>query len=165
VTFFMVIHDFSEALSLADRAAVINNGRIVQVDSVQNIFRRPATSFVAGFVGMKNIFAVEYRGTAAVIAGKLSIETGRSHNRSRGYIAVRPEDIVISRTPLTSSMRNSLAATVTDVFDQGFFTDVELDIGGTAFSALITKGSLVELDIRPGVRVYASFKATALHNL
>ncbi len=163
VTFLMVTHDFTEALSLAERAAVIHQGRIEQVDSVQDIFYKPRTGFVADFVGMKNVLPVSYEGTKARI-GKLRIEMGRHPDRDQGYIAIRPEDIVLSLEPLSSSMRNCFRTRIVDVVDRGFFYEVDVDSGEAVFKSLITKGALTELDIRAGRDIYASFKATAIHS-
>ncbi|WP_137130995.1 ABC transporter ATP-binding protein [Rhizobium sp. FY34] len=55
ITFIFVTHDQSEALSMADRVAVFNNGRIVQAASPQEIYSRPKTRFVADFVGSSNV--------------------------------------------------------------------------------------------------------------
>jgi molybdate/tungstate transport system ATP-binding protein len=52
-TFLMVTHDFAEALSLADRCAVMNDGVIEQIGTMEDIFQRPESIFVADFVGMK----------------------------------------------------------------------------------------------------------------
>ncbi len=55
ITFIYVTHDQGEALAMSDRVAVFNLGRIEQVDTPSNIYERPATSFVAGFVGISNV--------------------------------------------------------------------------------------------------------------
>ncbi|WP_321816409.1 MULTISPECIES: ABC transporter ATP-binding protein [unclassified Paraburkholderia] len=57
VTFVYVTHDQGEALSMSDRVAVFNQGRIEQVDTPRNLYTRPATSFVADFVGTSNVIA------------------------------------------------------------------------------------------------------------
>lgn len=59
ITFIFVTHDQSEALSMSDRVAVINNGRIEQVDAPQDLYLHPKTAFVAGFVGTANVFEAE----------------------------------------------------------------------------------------------------------
>ncbi len=56
ITFIFVTHDQSEALSMSDRVAVFNNGRIEQVDAPQDLYLHPRTAFVAGFVGTANVF-------------------------------------------------------------------------------------------------------------
>ena len=59
VTFVFVTHDQSEALSMSTRVAVFNNGRVEQVGSPSDVYERPTTSFVAGFVGTANLIDVE----------------------------------------------------------------------------------------------------------
>jgi molybdate/tungstate transport system ATP-binding protein len=162
-TFLMVTHDFAEALSLAGRAAVMNNGRIEQMGEIEDIFKRPNSAFVADFVGMKNLFHAEFRGTKAAV-GHLEIELGIEPINGHGYIAIRPEDIVISRRRFSSSMRNSFPAVVTAIIDQGFYYEVRMQSGEVSFRSLITKSSLIELELRETMDVFISFKATAIHS-
>ncbi len=163
VTFLMVTHDFAEALSLADRAAVMNNGIIEQTGSMEDIFQRPDSTFVADFVGMKNLFAAQFHDTKAII-DNIEIELGRKPANSHGYIAIRPEDIVLSKEKLASSMRNSFKSNVTGVSDKGLYYEVDLMVKKVTFKSLITKSSLFELGIREGIEVLLSFKSTAVHN-
>ena len=161
-TFLMVTHDFSEALSLADRAAVMDGGRIKQVGGMKQIFQRPESTFVADFVGMKNLFTASFHDTKAAING-LEVELGRSPDNGHGYIAIRPEDVVLSRTELHSSMRNSFRGRVTDVTDQGLYYEVSVTIEAVTFKSLITKSALFDLEVSEGSETYLSFKATAIH--
>jgi molybdate/tungstate transport system ATP-binding protein len=163
ITFVMVTHDFAEALSLAERAAVMNDGRIEQIGEVEDIFKRPNSAFVADFVGMKNLFRTEFRETRAFVSS-LEIELGVTPINSHGYIAIRPEDIVISRHRFSSSMRNSFPAVVTVVIDQGFYYEVHVQSGEVTFKSLITKSSLIELELRETADVFISFKVAAVHS-
>ncbi len=163
VTFLMVTHDFADALSLAGRAAVMNDGMIEQTSSMDDIFQRPDSKFVADFVGMKNLFSVKFDGTRAAI-DDLKIELGRTPVNSHGYIAIRPEDIVLSKEAFSSSMRNSFRGTVSGVFDRGFYYEIQVRVGETIFKSLITKRSLFELGIQEGIDAFISFKSTAIHN-
>jgi len=162
VTFLMVTHDFSEALSLADRAAVMDKGTIKQVGRMKEIFQKPESTFVADFVGMKNLFAASFHDTKATIDG-LEVDLGRSPDNSHGYIAIRPEDIVLSTEKLSSSMRNSFRGKVTDVTDQGLYYEVSITVEGVIFKSLITKSALFDLDMVEGSDICLSFKATAIH--
>lgn len=162
ITFLMVTHDFAEALSLADRAAIMNQGRIEQTGCIQDIFSHPESRFVADFVGMKNIFPARFGNTDAQI-GDLTFELASQPLNNTGYLALRPEDIIISNTPLNSSMRNMFKGTVQRIIDQGFSYEVDVLAGGVLFRSLLTKSSLLELEIRQGRDVYVSFKATAIH--
>ncbi|GAJ24050.1 unnamed protein product, partial [marine sediment metagenome] len=94
----------------------------------------------------------------------LEIELGRTPVNSHGYIAIRPEDIVLSKEAFSSSMRNSFRGTVSGVFDRGFYYEVHVRVGEVNFKSLITKRSLFELGVQEGVEAYISFKSTAIHN-
>jgi putative spermidine/putrescine transport system ATP-binding protein len=78
ITFIYVTHDQEEALAMSDRLAVFNRGRIEQVGSPASVYERPATQFVAGFVGMSNLLRGD---VAAAIVGE------------PGTFTVRPEKI------------------------------------------------------------------------
>lgn len=81
ITFVFVTHDQSEALSMSDRVAVFNNGRIEQVDTPRVLYNQPATEFVARFVGTANVLSGE---TCNTITGKT------------GSFALRPEYIQLN---------------------------------------------------------------------
>jgi molybdate/tungstate transport system ATP-binding protein len=163
ITFVMVTHDFAEALSLAGRAAVMNDGRIEQMGEIEDIFKRPSSAFVADFVGMKNLFRAEFKETTALVSS-LEIELGVMQAKGHGYIAIRPEDIVLSREAVSSSMRNSFAGSVSAVIDQGFYYEVHVRSGEVTFKSLITKSSLIELELQETMDIFISFKATAIHS-
>ncbi len=162
VTILMVTHDFSEALALGGRGAVMNRGRIEQTGSLEDLFQRPRSTRVADFVGMKNLFAVTFRGETADVDG-LSIQLGRRHQEQHGYVAIRPEDIVLSSTPLQSSMRNCFSGTITQIISQGFYYEVHVAVDKVSFCALVTKGALVEMELREGKEILLFFKSTAVH--
>ncbi|HEX2772603.1 MAG TPA: ABC transporter ATP-binding protein [Micromonosporaceae bacterium] len=84
ITFVFVTHDQQEALTMSDRIAVFNNGRIEQVGGPAEVYERPATPFVAGFVGTSNLLA----GAAALAV------LGRD-----GVYSVRPEKIRLDGPP------------------------------------------------------------------
>lgn len=115
------------------------------------------------FMYHPNIFSVEYENTAA-LTGDLEIETGKEWPENHGYIAIRPEEIVLSRSPFASSMRNSFQGKVESVSDKGFFYEVGVRVGKIFFTSLITKKSLYELRVHEGTEVYLAFKATAIHS-
>ncbi len=114
ITFVFVTHDQGEALSMADRVAVFNEGRIVQVGSPEDIYYRPEVPFVANFVGSSN-----------VLPGAL---TGLS-----GMAALRPEAVRIGDA--------GVPATVTAVSFLGAATRVTLDAQGTRVTALLPKAA------------------------
>jgi putative spermidine/putrescine transport system ATP-binding protein len=118
ITFIFVTHDQEEALTMSDRLAVFNHGKIEQIGTPAEVYERPSTGFVAGFVGVSNLIS-------GITAERL---TGSGETFS-----VRPEKIrmVQPDTP-TSNDSFSAVGTVRDVVYLGMHTRylVELDIGG-----------------------------------
>ncbi|WP_202794445.1 ABC transporter ATP-binding protein, partial [Escherichia coli] len=110
ITFIFVTHDQGEALSMSDRVAVFNNGRIEQVDSPRDLYMRPRTPFVAGFVGTSNVFD-------ALMADKLCGMTGS--------FALRPEHI---RFNIPGEVQAN--GTIQAVQYQGAATRFELRLNG-----------------------------------
>lgn len=164
VTFLMVTHNFAEAIALAVRGAVMNNGRIEQVGAIGDIFQRPASTFVAEFVGMKNLFPARFGGTKALI-GNLEVESGRALPNGEGYIAIRPEEIILSNEGFATSTKNQFIGEVVGIFDQGLYCEVYVLSGTVTFKSLVTKRSLFEMGISEGLKLFLSFESTAVHTL
>ncbi len=89
ITFIFVTHDQGEALSMSDRVAVFNNGRIEQVDSPHDLYLRPKTAFVAGFVGTANVFTSEISQRLCGLSGAWSLRPEHIHLNSGGDIQVQ----------------------------------------------------------------------------
>lgn len=118
ITFVYVTHDQEEALSMSDRLAVFNDGRIEQIGNPEDVYEHPATSFVAGFVGVSNILP------AAVAAGLIG--------ESRPF-SVRPEKIRFADGELAASNEwLSVMGEVLDIQYHGANTryQVTLESGG-----------------------------------
>jgi putative spermidine/putrescine transport system ATP-binding protein len=118
ITFVFVTHDQDEALTMSDRIAVFNDGRIVQVAPPAELYEHPATAFVAGFVGTSNLLEPE---AAQAILGR------------EGRFTVRPEKIRLVDLDATSGPGESTATgLVVDVAYLGSDTRyvVALDAGG-----------------------------------
>jgi len=118
ITFVYVTHDQEEALTMSDRLAVFNHGRTEQVGSPAEVYERPATTFVAGFIGVSNVL----EGSAA------SDITGDPHP-----FTIRPEKIaIVGRDAPTYEDRCTATGRVREVVYLGAVTRyiVELDVGG-----------------------------------
>jgi spermidine/putrescine ABC transporter ATP-binding subunit len=99
ITFVVVTHDQEEALTMADRIAVMRDGRVEQVDTPDGLYERPATRFVARFLGEANLFAGRVSGEAI---GPWRVEATRLRERGLGegddaLVVVRPERMRIGR--------------------------------------------------------------------
>ncbi len=101
ITFIYVTHDQEEALTMSDRIAVMNHGRIEQVGDPEQIYDKPATDFVAGFIGVSNLMPGTVRESGA--NGEVELDTGVTvKTRVEGFSAgercqavVRPEKLAI----------------------------------------------------------------------
>jgi putative spermidine/putrescine transport system ATP-binding protein len=105
ITFVFVTHDQGEALSMADRIAVFNEGRIMQVGAPQDIYRRPRSRFVANFVGSSNILPPEFLRTRRIPGAWASLRP----EDVKLVITGGSEAVIIGRSYLGGSIRLALA--------------------------------------------------------
>lgn len=160
-TVLHITHDFSEAFSLADRVAVMKNGEIVQMGIPSEIFRRPKTAFVANFVGMKNIFKGEITGN------KVTLESGAvfgviTTKRGAVTIAIRPEDIIVSRKPFVAGGLNKFHGRVISLQDKGALCKLTIDVG-VLLTCLVLTSQVVEDAIKRGDTLPVAFKKSVVH--
>jgi tungstate transport system ATP-binding protein len=167
ITVIMATHDMAQGQRLADRISVLVNGEIVQSGGAREIFTSPRNREVAEFVGMENIIdgvVISSEGEmAAVDANGTIIEAVADYNIGEEVsVCIRPEDITVALSRLSSSARNSLAGTVTLTVFSGPLCRVEIDCG-FPLVALVTRKSAEEMGLKKGTRVYATFKAVSIH--
>jgi len=162
ITFLMVTHDFAEALFLADQAAVINEGQIEQFGKTAEVFQRPRTPFVAGFVGMKNVFEATFQGDKALFGG-LEIDLRRPPDGEKGFIAIRPEDVVLSRESFLHEESLSFRGEILRVVDNGPYYDVFVKVKDRVFQAFTTKSALMEMPLGDGGGVFLNMKRASFH--
>ncbi len=166
LTFLMVTHDFAEALYLAQRVAVIQGGRIRQVGHTHDVFRRPATPEVAAFLGMRNVFAAHFENGAAHFLGltcPLAPDLpGHDGPPRDGHLALRPEDIAVTRTP-PGNGATAFHGHVEHLLNLGFQFEVTVRAGQAAFIAFVTQRDLLDMNLREGDPVTASFDPTRAH--
>lgn len=166
VSFLHVTHDQMEAFSLADRIAIMREGKIVQVGDPNEVLSNPADEHVARFLGYENVFRASLvkceRGISEVnVNGVLIKLNGRLENDAI-TIAIRPEDIVITlEVPTISLDWNFFEGTVKQYTNLGSVVEVTVD-AGLVLKALIGKRSFLELNLSEGKRVYVGFKATSV---
>ena len=121
ITFIYVTHDQGEALSMSDRVAVFNDGRIEQIGTPAEIYEHPATAFVAGFVGASNVVdaatAGRLCGRARAVLAAAGEASGSSHQAQRApRCGGRPQrrghrgQRAVSSAPARGSRSRSMAA-------------------------------------------------------
>jgi putative spermidine/putrescine transport system ATP-binding protein len=150
ITFIFVTHDQGEALSMSDRLAVFNEGRIEQVGTPREVYERPATRFAAEFVGDSNI--VELRGRAAAGAPE-------------GLFSVRPEKVRVNLAePEIDASVIRVAGVISDVQFHGASVRyvVALEDGR---SMIALAGNRSAGDVATGADVWLTWRAADMHPL
>jgi multiple sugar transport system ATP-binding protein len=138
VTSIFVTHDQEEAMSISDRIAVMNQGRVEQFDTPEEIYARPANRYVAGFIGSPRMDLAE--GLIIEVGSELACRIGSDilnlpDDRSRFTpgriveIGARPEHVQLGEGPITASVRH--------VQSVGPATHVALDWQGTTLTAAV----------------------------
>jgi spermidine/putrescine ABC transporter ATP-binding subunit len=162
-TFVHVTHDQEEALALSDRLAVMDGGRVAQVGTPEEVYERPATAFVARFLGDANVLPGVVRaseGGAATIDldGGAAIQVWGAAGRAAGArvgVVVRPERIDLARDRGRDDARGALTGTVEDVTFAGADVRVVARLrGGT----LLTVRRPADVAPRPVVGDVARFR-------
>ncbi len=135
ITFVYVTHDQEEALTMSDRIAIMDRGRVEQIGAPEEVYDHPATTFVAGFIGVSNLMP------ATVVApGRVRLELGSGTNGDtgdlgvgeRGYAVVRPEKLHVARAdePATAGDLPHVTGVVASSLYLGTATQLGVDIGG-----------------------------------
>ena len=165
ITIVHVTHDFEEAVALGERIAVLNEGRMMQTGTPEEIFRKPNSEFVAHFAMARNIFAGEVRdgsdGYSTFITEDMELAVA-TELRGKLHASIRPEDILVSAEPLSSSARNSFRGTVTRISDTGSTLYLTISIPPNLV-CLVTRRSFEDMNLGEGKEVYVTFKAAAVH--
>lgn len=130
ITFIFVTHDQGEALSMSDRVAVFNHGRIEQLGTPRDLYDAPQTEFVARFVGSANVLLGEW----------LGLEAGRKY-------ALRPERVAIS-----SGAGEGLHGRLLDRHFMGSQTRYDVDVRGTRVSAITSGVESLEIGSEVSLR-------------
>jgi spermidine/putrescine transport system ATP-binding protein len=141
MTFIYVTHDQEEALTMSNRIAVMNHGRIEQLGDVADVYHRPRTAFVAAFLGHANLLparvvARDATSTRIALADATILITSTDAPVDDLLASIRPEKLAIGRT--RPQGENVLEAEVKETIFKGAFTQTLLRTpGGVELTALI----------------------------
>lgn len=171
ITFVYVTHDQEEALTMSDRIAVMNSGNVEQIGTPTEIYDRPATVFVAGFIGQANLWHGKKLGTAgdlvdlSVLGSTIKARPGDTtiENGGQATLMVRPERVRVSTTELTATDQTvaSVRATVTDLTFQGPVVRLSLQASdGSPIVAHVGPEQNLPL-LRPGDEVHVGWASDA----
>ena len=165
LTTVFVTHDQEEALTLSDRIAVLNRGRIVQVGPPRDVYERPATAFAASFLGDTNLLtgtvvagretAVDVPGIGAVAAAGQAGASGTT-----AHLSVRPEKLAIVPSGGTAAHENSVVVRIeSPVFAGSSVTYLARTIGTPAVELSIFCQNAATETLAPGAEVTLAWSA------
>ncbi|MEH6445005.1 MAG: putative 2-aminoethylphosphonate ABC transporter ATP-binding protein [Oceanospirillaceae bacterium] len=138
ITTIMVTHDQEEALTMADRIVVMNQGKVEQIGTPEEIYNHPSNAFVAGFIGSMNLIKVEVQdSTHILIGGKpYRFDLNIDASITSGLLGFRPEAVTIKESrgkqiqaEQTTRDVITLAATIQEFTFMGAFCRFQLNIG------------------------------------
>jgi spermidine/putrescine transport system ATP-binding protein len=166
ITFVYVTHDQGEALTMSDRIAVMDAGRIDQLGSPREIYERPATRFVAGFIGTSNLLD----GTVESVSGDVAVlsygegervlvpVSGAMKVGDELEVSVRPEKIDLSQQAPAGTGTSVLTGLVTEVVYHGTSTNYTVKTSAGPDLVVFDQNAFSAEDLAgPGDRVYLSW--------
>ena len=158
VTTIMVTHDQEEALSMADRVVVMNQGAIEQIGPPLEVYERPATPFVADFIGKVNVLAATCVGDGRYRVGQVEL-SGCANGIAAGRpvrLYLRPEDRVLADAGPLDGRPNRLQGLVRSVDFLGTYCLATIDVDGFDGQSMLVYFSLnqaLELGVREGAGI------------
>lgn len=158
-----ISHNLEEAFSVADMAAILNGGRIVQVGTIETLVRRPQTVFVARFLRAENVFDGVSTGSAVEV-GHIRLPAVA---KPRGAVAcmIRPESIRLGATLEELNGSVSIPAVVERKIDRGPYVRVDISSRGIPLVAYASHHDLSHLRVEPGADIWAHIPSDSIHLL
>ncbi|HET9154085.1 MAG TPA: ABC transporter ATP-binding protein [Solirubrobacterales bacterium] len=171
ITFVYVTHDQEEALTMSDRIAVMNRGRIEQVGIPEEVYNRPATTFVAGFIGVSNMMPATVTGPEEVRLDQgqtIPTPTDAFSAGERCHAVVRPEKLQVEHGGEGNggSDKPRVEGVVTSSLYLGTATQLAVDLGeGVRMTVLVPNADESERQRLPGggARVALSWEPEHMH--
>lgn len=165
-TIIHVTHDYEEAIALANKIAILENGTIVQTGNTHEVFHYPKSEFVANFIGIKNFYRGEVLSSDFNLkifktAGISIYFLSEDETASSGHIIIPAESIIISNIHITSSAVNNYEGIIKEIIPVKLGTEVIIDIG-IEISALVTNLSIDKFHFDLNKKVWINFKASSV---
>ena len=158
ITTLFVTHDQEEALEVADRVAILRDGRIEQIGTPEEIYDNPASPFVYDFLGNVNLFSGRVReGTVIIGETEFAVEETAGETDTDAVAFVRPHDIRIMREP---NGQKTFPARILRCNAAGPMANLELERldGGGNFAAQLSKEEFQQLQPKAGEQVFVELK-------
>ncbi|MBE9605237.1 putative 2-aminoethylphosphonate ABC transporter ATP-binding protein [Acetobacteraceae bacterium H6797] len=161
ITTIMVTHDQEEAMSVADRILVMSNGRVEQMGTPEEIYRRPASAFIADFIGRSSDFEAVVEGDSlrATTGHRIPAATGLKDGTAL-RVFLRPEDVILG--PDAERRRGFMSMQVTALEYLGPVCRLTLENGRLDLEADASPDEVRSLDAYPGAALSVALPAERL---
>lgn len=159
ITFIYVTHDQGEALAMSDRIAVMHRGVVEQIGSPTEIYNRPKTSFVAGFIGKTNLLDCRRGNAQELLVGDLTMSTQKSLVHGTATVSLRHECVLLGDAAI--GQPNFYHGAVEDVVFFGHEKEVSLRIAGQTIVSRISGVGPTDRGPRPGDSIPVGWSLTA----
>jgi spermidine/putrescine transport system ATP-binding protein len=133
ITFVYVTHDQGEALAMSDRIAILSMGRVHQIASPSEVYQKPATAFVASFVGKTNLIECIGAGGTRVAADGIEFTVERPPAGARCVVSIRPEALRLGES--AARCVNRISGLVEETVYQGHEIELRARSGGVTLTA------------------------------
>jgi iron(III) transport system ATP-binding protein len=160
ITFVYVTHDQTEAMALSDHLAVMEDGRLVQWGTPRDVYERPASSFVADFMGLVNwvdgVISDQKNPDVVTIGEGMQLRAvvpAGLLSGSRVRVAIRPDDLAVT-AERPANGENVFPARVTEALFLGNLIHYQLDIGELRLIAQVPRSEAFQVGDRVYVRVF-----------
>ncbi len=163
-TVLIATHNIFQVGNVADRAAFMLNGRVIESGPLKDLLNKPSLK-IADFTRLENVF----HGIAKPLStGTSIIDIGDSIYIEAAFektgpvtVFIQPEDIIVSKKPIESSARNIIKGRIIEIIDHGPIIRLKVDTG-KIFTAQITRQSFKDMNLNIGSEIYLVYKASSV---
>ncbi len=159
-----ITHDVETAWLMANKVAIMHDGKLVQIGTIDEVFSKPNPEFVADFVDA-NIIGGEVIGTEdSLTAVKVGNEKIYISERANGKVllSIRPENIIVAKNRIESSMRNALRGKIIEMENRGTTVRLLLQFQGFSLVSILTPNAIHALSLKEGDEIFVYFKASSV---
>lgn len=166
-TIIHVTHDYEEAISLANKIAIIHNGELIQSGTPKEVFTHPKNRFVAHFGGVKNFFEVtienntESETLKAHLNNNISLEVLSKLKAKNGYVLINQKNIIVSKEAQNSSNINQFKGSILEIAPAKFGFELLVDCGVQFYVSIPTQNRS-ELVYKEGESIWLAFNPSAV---
>jgi sulfate transport system ATP-binding protein len=161
ITSIFVTHDQNEAIEISDKIVLINRGRVEQFGDAREVYERPASKFVASFIGQVNVVDAVSRGGRILIEGTENEVEGLGGEPAPDgdvVLLVRPEDIELAGGPDPGT----LPFAVETIHYRGSHYEIDCRLGGLSVRVVENKNRILDLGLQVGRPAPLRFKAVRI---